>query len=175
MTTKKPSLVEVCSSALFESDLVATRLTLAFAEFLWAVMLFWPGSTFDRPTYHYMSHVMSETAWGFVFLISCLLQAYIALYNHQNRDWAKVFANWNAALWVFVVGAAMLSVSPPPAAMAGEFALTLAAVWIWIKPLILDRATIKFNEDRRCPYVADSLHYIDVLNKRVATDKGGAK
>ena len=175
MTTKKPSLVEVCSSALFESDLVTTRLTLAFAEFLWAVMLFWPGNTFDRPIYYAMSHVMSETAWGFVFLISCSLQAYIALYSHQNRDWAKIFANWNAILWVFVVGAAMFSVSPPPASMAGEFALTIAAIWLWLKPLILDRAAIKFNEDRRYPCVTESIHYIDVLHKRVESDKRSDK
>lgn len=173
MTTKKKGLIEVCSSALFESDLVATRLTLAFAEFLWAVLLFWPGSTFDRPTYYAMSLVMSETAWGFVFLISSSLQAYIALYSHQNRVWAKVFANWNAVLWVFVVGAAMFSVSPP-AAMAGEFVLTIAAIWIWLKSLILDSAAIKFNEDRRYPYIKSN-HYIDVLYRRVEADKGGAK
>lgn len=30
------------TSALFDSDLVATRLALAFAEMCWAIMLFWP-------------------------------------------------------------------------------------------------------------------------------------
>ena len=29
------------SAALFESDLVATRLALAFAEMCWAIMLLW--------------------------------------------------------------------------------------------------------------------------------------
>lgn len=140
------------SRAMFDTDLTNTRVTLAFAEFLWAVMLFWPGETFNRPTYFMMSNVMSEITWGFVFLASSMVQLYIALFNHQNRDWAKVFANWNAVLWVFVVGAAMLSVSPPPAAMAGEISLACAAFWIWFRPLILDRAAIKFNEDRRCRY-----------------------
>ena len=140
------------SRAMFDTDLTNTRVTLAFAEFLWAVMLFWPGDTFNRPAYFMMSNVMSEVAWGFVFLASSMVQLYIALFNHPNRDWAKVFANWNAVLWVFVVGAAMLSVSPPPAAMAGEISLACAALWIWFRPLILDRAAIKFNEERRCHY-----------------------
>jgi len=140
------------SRAMFDTDLTNTRITLAFAEFLWAVMLFWPGDTFNRPTYFMMSNVMSEITWGFVFLASSMVQLYIALFNHQNRDWAKVFANWNAVLWVFVVGAAMLSVSPPPAAMAGEISLACAALWIWFRPLILDRAAIKFNEEHRCRY-----------------------
>lgn len=140
------------SRAMFDTDLTNTRITLAFAEFLWAVMLFWPGATFNRPAYFMMSNVMSEITWGFVFLASSMVQLYIALFNHQNRDWAKVFANWNAVLWVFVVGAAMLSVSPPPAAMAGEISLACAAFWIWFRPLILDRAAIKFNEERRCRY-----------------------
>ena len=140
------------SRAMFDTDLTNTRITLAFAEFLWAVMLFWPGATFNRPAYFMMSNVMSEITWGFVFLASGMVQLYIALFNHQNRAWAKVFANWNAVLWVFVVGAAMLSVSPPPAAMAGEISLACAAFWIWFRPLILDRAAIKFNEERRCRY-----------------------
>ena len=32
------------AAAIFDSDLIATRLLLAFAEFLWAAMLFWPGT-----------------------------------------------------------------------------------------------------------------------------------
>ena len=46
--------------ALFDSDLVATRLTLALAELLWALMLFWPGDTFTRPTYTEMGQVAPE-------------------------------------------------------------------------------------------------------------------
>ena len=145
------------SRAMFDTDLTNTRMTLAFAEFLWAVMLFWPGDTFNRPTYFMMSNVMSEITWGFVFLASSMVQLYVALFNHQNRDWAKVFANWNAVLWVFVGGAAMLSVSPPPAAMAGEISLACAAFWIWFRPLILDRAAIKFNEERRCRYPCEDI------------------
>ena len=125
------------SGAIFDTDLVSTRITLALAEVLWAVMLFWPGDTFGRPTYALISGVMSEMAWAFTFLISGLLQLSVVLFNQYGRPWAQVFANWNAVLWVFVVGASLLSVYPPPAAMGGEVALAGAAVWIWVRQLII--------------------------------------
>ena len=44
------------SSALFDSDLIASRLALFLAEALWAIMLFWPGDTFDlQPTAKWQS------------------------------------------------------------------------------------------------------------------------
>ena len=151
------SLIESISKSMFDSDMTNTRLTLAFAEILWAIMLFWPGETFDRPTYLAMAGIMSETSWGFVFLISAFLQTKIVVLSQQNRDWAKVFANWNAVLWVTVVGSALFSVYPPPAAMAGEIALASVAVWIWLRPLLLDRAAIKYLEERRtkCPILRE--------------------
>ena len=138
------------SNALFDTDLVSTRVTLALAEVLWASMLFWPGDTFERPTYTMISGVMSEMAWAFTFLISGLLQIGVVLFNQYGRHWAQVFANWNAVLWVFVVGASLLSVYPPPAAMGGEIALACAAVWIWARPLIIRDA---FNKGHVSGYV----------------------
>lgn len=125
------------SKALFDTDLISTRITLAFAEVLWALMLFWPGDTFVRPTYSIISGVMSETAWAFTFMITGMLQLSIVLFNQYGRPWAQVFANWNAVMWVFVVGAALMSVYPPPAAIGGEIALAGAAVWLWARPLII--------------------------------------
>ena len=125
------------SSTLFDTDLISTRITLAMAEVLWALMLFWPGDTFVRPTYAIISGVMSETAWAFTFLISGILQIGIVLFNQYGRPWVQVFANWNAVLWVFVVGASLMSVYPPPAAIGGEIALACAAFWIWVRPLII--------------------------------------
>ncbi len=157
MMLRNKSLVESLSKVMFDSDMTNTRLTLAFAEILWAIMLFWPGETFDRPTYQAMAGMMSETGWGFVFLISALLQTKIVVLSQQNRDWAKVFANWNAVLWVTVVVGALFSVYPPPAAVAGEIALASAAVWIWLRPLLLDRAVIRYQEERRtkCPILRE--------------------
>lgn len=138
------------SNALFDTDLISTRITLAMAELLWALMLFWPGDTFVRPTYAIISGVMSETAWAFTFLISGILQISIVLFNQYGRPWAQVFANWNAVLWVFVVGASLMSVYPPPAAIGGEIALACAAFWIWVRPIIIRDA---FNKGHISGYV----------------------
>lgn len=125
------------SKAFFDTDLIASRMILAIAEFLWAAMLWWPGDTFGRPTYAHMSHVMAEDAWGLIFMLSAVTQVSIIAMGHCNRSYARLFAGWNAALWVYIITSMLLSVYPPPAAIAGEIALMLAAIWIWIKPAIL--------------------------------------
>jgi hypothetical protein len=128
------------SKAFFDTDLISTRLTLAVAEGLWAIMLFWPGNTFDRPTYQMMSNIMPELYWAFLFLISSVLQFSIVLFSQYTKPWVQVFANWNAVLWVFVVLSSILSVYPPIEASGAGLALALAAVWIWMRPLIVRNA-----------------------------------
>ena len=87
------------SRALFDSDLIASRLALSLAEALWAIMLFWPGDTFDRPTYSEMAKVAPELVWATAFGISAVLQICIVIYQQCDRAWAHTFAAWNAALW----------------------------------------------------------------------------
>lgn len=125
------------AAAIFDSDLISTRLLLAFAEFLWAVMLFWPGDTFGRPTYVLMSELATEKAWACVFGLTSCLQFRIVFGNRQHTLWAHYFALWNSLLWAVVVGSMLLSVYPPPAAIAGEISLMVAAAWVWVRPMIL--------------------------------------
>jgi hypothetical protein len=135
--TKTNKLVNGLSRALWDSDLVATRISLAIAEFLWAFMLLWTGDTFDRPTYKIMSLTMSEEAWGFILLMSAVTQLTIVMREEYHHWFSRVFAAWNAALWWFLCVSMMLSVSPPPAAIGGELALACAAGWVWLRPYIL--------------------------------------
>lgn len=137
MKNKKSNLIEGCSSALFESDLIATRLSLAIAELLWAVMLLWPGNTFDRPTYFWMSQFASELTWALVFLGSGLYQGYVVAAQKVRSREAEVFAYFNAFLWLFTVGCMLVSVYPPPAAIGGEISLAVAAFWIAMRPALL--------------------------------------
>ena len=132
-------LVHGMSKAIFDSDLVATRLGLFLGELLWAVMLLWPGDTFDRPTYSQMGEIAPEIAWAFAFLVSAFLQIGIVIYEQFHTTWAKCFAIWNALLWSCAIVLMLLGVYPPPAAIGGEIALTVSAVWIAVRPIILDR------------------------------------
>ena len=120
-------------SIFFYSDLHATRFTLAAAEFIWSITLLWDGNTFGRPTYSQMSTVMSENAWGLVFLISAITQMGILVRGDFHSRFATYFAGWNAALWLYVTISMYMSVFPPPAAISGGAALALAAGWIWIR------------------------------------------
>ena len=134
-----PKFLGGMSRALFDSDLIASRLALFLAEALWAIMLFWPGGTFDRPTYSEMAKVAPELVWATAFGISAVLQICIVIYQQCDRAWAHTFAAWNAALWGASVVLMLKGVYPPPAAIGGEVALAVSALWIAIRPAILQK------------------------------------
>lgn len=127
------------SSLIFDTDLLGTRFTLGLAEILWAITLFWPGNTFDRPTYSVLSHVFTEEILALVFLFSGITQINIAMHNNVDHWFSRLFAGWNAALWVYVVIAMYFSIYPPPAAISGETSLACASLWIWVRPFILQK------------------------------------
>ena len=127
------------SRALFDSDLIATRLALFMAEALWSIMLFWPGSTFDRPAYSEMAKLAPELVWATAFGISAVLQICIVVYRQCCKPWAHIFAAWNALLWCASVVLMVNGVYPPPAAIGGEVAMAVSALWIAIRPAILQK------------------------------------
>lgn len=143
-------IVGAMSEALFDSDLIATRLALALAELLWAVMLLWPGDTFARPTYAVLALAAPEEAWAALFLVTSFLQFSIVVEADYHGLFARYFAAWNAALWGFVVGAMLVAVYPPPAAIGGEIALSVSAFWIWIRPFIIAEGVRRADEQQRC-------------------------
>jgi hypothetical protein len=126
--------------AIWESDLIGSRFTLALGEFFWAMMLLWPGDSFSRPTYEHMSRVMGEEAWGVMFLISSIIQISIVLSSKMNSTFAWYFAGWNFCFWGYTVWSMLASVYPPPAAIGGEIAMALSAGWIWLRPIILSES-----------------------------------
>lgn len=138
-------IVDSLTRAIFDSDLISTRLTLALAEAFWAAMLLWPGDTFDRPTYSLMGQAAPEWVWAIIFGITAALQFAIVLRGEFHAPWARVFSTWNAGLWCSVVGSMLLSVYPPPGAIGGEAALAVAALWIWVRPLLIERGERKYG------------------------------
>lgn len=138
-------IVDSLTRAIFDSDLISTRLTLGLAEALWCFMLVWPGDTFERPTYMLMGQAASEWAWALIFGVTSFLQFVIVLGQAFHEPWARVFATWNAGLWCVTVGSMLLSVYPPPAAVGGEISLAVAALWIWARPLLIERGERKYG------------------------------
>lgn len=143
----KDLLIKGLSRALWDSDLVATRISLAIGEFAWAVMLLWPGDTFGRPTYMVMSHTLNEEAWGFLLLLSAATQLTIVMCDEYHHWYSRLFAAWNAMIWSFLVISMILSVSPPPAAIGGEIAMSLAAMWVWLRPVLLQGIYAKIEKE----------------------------
>lgn len=142
---EKSKYVNGVSDALFKSDFVATRLILAMAELIWALMLFWPGNTFSRPTYTVMGEIAPELCWAVLFLFTAGIQYYIVAVKATQTKAAWYFSCWNALLWVTAVGSMLVSVYPPPAAIGGAFALMFAAVWTWACPLIVKHGETKYG------------------------------
>lgn len=138
-TELKERLVFNLSKALWDSDLIGSRLALFLSEILWAVMLLWPGNTFDRSTYSIMQMITTEEILGCLFLLTAFCQISIVLWDNIHSIFARYFSVWNAVLWVSIVVSMLLAVQPPPAAIGGEIALAFVAVWIWIRPYILAR------------------------------------
>lgn len=134
--TMTDRFISAFSRLIWDSDLIASRFTLALAEFMWGILLIWPGNTFDRVYYHNMAYLATENIWGTIFIISSILQFTIAMKNTLHTKAARVFAAWNATLWVVTV-CSLLIIYPLSAALGGEVALALSAVWIFARPYIL--------------------------------------
>lgn len=135
-TSTLNKLLNAFTKVIWDSDLTASRLTLALAEILWAILLLWPGNTFDRGYYHNMANLAPEDIWGAIFLISSVVQFYIANSGRIHTSFARYFAAWNAGLWVLVISC-LASVFPLSASLSGEIALMIIAVWICLRPYII--------------------------------------
>lgn len=124
------------SRLVWDTDLVASRFILAIAEFIWAIMLFLPGNTFPENKVPHLAY-LPEYVWGSIFLFSGLVQLGIVLYEHIRTNFARIFAMFNAFLWIYLVLSILIDSYPPIVGIAGEITLMLTAAWIWLRPYIL--------------------------------------
>lgn len=130
-------VISALSRALFDTNMVTSRILLALSEFWWGLLLLWPGDTFGRPTYSIMAEIMPEECWGFVFWITSSMQVTILVKEEFHSREARYFAFFNMLLWGFVVLSMLKSVYPPPAAISAEIAMAMAAWWIWFRPFLI--------------------------------------
>lgn len=118
---------------LFFSELHSAKFILFMAEIIWALALFWPGETFERPVYSIMAKIAQENIWASVFLVTGFIQLYLLLSQNYFSKFAQCFAAWNAIFWTLIVIAMYNSVMPPPASISGETSLAIAAAWVFVR------------------------------------------
>lgn len=116
-------------SIFFTSDLKGVRFFLSLAALIWAVMLFWPGDTFTRPTYGIMEQAMPEEAWAALFGIQGVVMLGALLYDYRGRAVVFLDCILECVLWTSCTIAMFLSVFPPPAAISAEIAMAVASWW----------------------------------------------
>lgn len=118
---------------LLHADITLLRLFMSASSFLWAVMLFWPGDTFARPTYEYMSHFAIEEVWATVFLLHAIISI-TSLAFKQIRYLSVLGEGFlGCLLWTSSCFLMLLSVFPPPAAISAEIIAAIASWWILVR------------------------------------------
>lgn len=129
--------MERAKFALLCSDMLATRLWLAFGSLIWAALLFWPGDLFDgsRQTYVVMARMGDEWAWAALFLLNGLAALTTLLLPVRNRLFLILDAFLGCALWTAATLACFAAhfngwaSYNPPAAMSAEVVAMLAS-WL---------------------------------------------
>lgn len=126
---------------MWNSDLEATRLSLAIGSFLWSVLLFWPGELFSpaRTTYALMAMIASEEVWASLFLLQGTVMLYSLLWGYKSRLSFVADAFLGCVLWTvstaacFIAHYQSLATYQPPAAMSFEVVGALASWWCLVR------------------------------------------
>ena len=118
---------------LFNADLQAVRIMLAWGAIFWSLMLFWPGNTFDRPTYHIMSHYASEAVWAAAFGVQGVVMMWSLLSGKHSKLTLISDAVLGCILWTASCLCMLASVYPPPAAISAEITSAVASWWVLVR------------------------------------------
>lgn len=137
---------------LFQSDLEATRFTLALGAIFIGLGFLWPVDTFPteaqltagtgRHTYALMARIMSENLWGIAFLTQGCVMLHSLLFERYNSRLLWLDAFFGMLLWTVSISACYLAYwngfdhiteYRPPAIMGGEVAAAMASWWVFIR------------------------------------------
>lgn len=117
----------------WSTDTTSARFALSVASVMWAFLLFWPGATFDRPTYTLMGKFAGEELWASAFLIQGLVGLYSQVYRNVNKFILCGDGILGSILWTASCVAMLLSVYPPPAAISAEIVAAVTSWWILVR------------------------------------------
>lgn len=122
------------------ADTRIARVWLAMASWAWAVMLLWPGDSFNRSVYHIMDQLAPETVWGLSFLLHGIGET-IRIYCNGSclQPCPKRSAIIDMAVSVFgcsiytISSAAMIVTWPLPSAIAPHIVLSFGAWFLTVR------------------------------------------
>lgn len=121
-------------SLIAYSDTTPTRFSLAMSSAVWAVMLFLPGDTFERPVYRYMALLGPEWLWGFLWALYSVLMFWRVFSSTKRSRWAIVTNILGMMLyWCTTVAVYLTLTYPVPAALAVDIVMSLCAAWVLIR------------------------------------------
>lgn len=155
---------------IFKQSMHFTRILIGLSSLTWAVCLFddTPIFTTDRQAYVVMHAIMGEDAWAVLFALSGVVCLFSVIFNIRNKYTVVFDALLNCVLWT----ASTLSILaafwphevmglwvqfreyPPPVAIAGEFWLTVACWWHFVRQTTDRRVCCRCVCEAPCPYAA---------------------
>ena len=136
---------------LWGIELLGTRFILGMSSLAWAVMLMWPAAAplfptkaqiiagQGRTTYAIMALIGAEWQWSSLFALQGVVALTAVLYNIRTRLVLLVEGILGCLLWTTATMSCVGSIFHgwatynPPAAMAAELVLTLAAWWVLVR------------------------------------------
>lgn len=137
------------------TDLIGTRFVLGLSSLAWAVMLLWPGALFPsaaqmavgtgRTTYALMAQMAPEVVWATLFGVQGIGTLMALVYDIRTRVVLWVEGILGCLLWTAATISCFAShfkgwdTYQPPAAMAAELMLTVAAWWVLVRYRVEDK------------------------------------
>jgi len=108
-----------------------TRGYLAVIASIWAIGLWLPGHTFDRPVYAYMSLLADENSWATAWTVIAVLLWWRTL-GKPSQYWFTFLTDFaSLCMFVGVAGAIWLTkMWPFPAAIAADMGAACASLWV---------------------------------------------
>jgi hypothetical protein len=108
------------------------RIFLIVSSYLWSVLLFMPGNTFDKETYYLMAKIADEHVWAIGFFVYALLGT-LNLENLFDRKYIIVESIIGFLIWSTTAVCLYMSTSQAPAAAAPHIIGAFMSWWILIR------------------------------------------
>ena len=129
----KQSIHRRLAYLMLQADVDGVRFMIACSSLAWALLLLWPGATFDRQTYALMRAVAPEVIWAVAHLVHGSVAIYSVLTGHRSRLAWVVDPILGCLLWTTSAAAMLLAVYPVPAAIAPQIVGALASWWLMVR------------------------------------------